>query len=75
MKKQSDLLLDDIYNSPDPGVKEYIRKALNEEFNEENPHDGYFERGIIRVAWKFKHLLSPQMQEILEAKYPRPNNV
>ena len=54
-------------NSDDPAITEYQSKKLADGVN--------FEHLAIYVAWKFKHLLSPQMQKILEAQHPRPENV
>lgn len=67
MENQPELLLDDIYDSDDPAINEYLSQKLGEGVN--------FEHLAIYVAWKFKYLLSPQMQKILEAQYPRPDNV
>ena len=66
-RKKPELLLDDIYNSDDPAITEYQSKKLAAGVNVEHL--------AIYVAWKFKHLLSPQMQKILEAQHPRPENV
>ena len=84
-RKKSELLLDDIYNSDDPEVKRYMNTALKEE-NEKvdlslpeaqirRELDNAQERALTRLAWKFKHLLSPRMQKILEAQHPRPDNI
>lgn len=60
----NELLLDDIYESKDPAVKQYVFQILDEEM------DKAHERAAIRVAQKFKHLLSPQMQQALATQYP-----
>lgn len=62
------LLLDDLYESEDPKVERTLGAFLKEA--SETAH----ERALIRVAWKFKHLLSPRMQEILEAECPQPES-
>lgn len=84
-RKKPELLLDDIYNSDDPAIKQYITMAFNEEHMSINFYGPERqikeeikkadERAQIRLAWKFKHLLSPQMQKILEAQHPRPSNI
>lgn len=84
-RQKTELLLDDIINSDDPGVGRYMKMALKEEngkvdfsLPEEQLRgelDNAQERALIRLAWKFKHLLSPRMQKILEAQHPRPDNV
>ncbi|MGE9986702.1 hypothetical protein [Desulfovibrio sp. SGI.169] len=58
------LLLDDIYESRDPAVKSYIMQVMEEEMDKAQ------ERAVVRVAQKFRHLLSPQMQQTLAAQYP-----
>ncbi|WP_241159589.1 hypothetical protein [Desulfovibrio sp. ZJ200] len=58
------LLLDDIYESTDPAVKRYIMQIMEEEMDKAQ------ERALVRVAQKFRHLLSPQMQQTLAAQYP-----
>ena len=67
MENQPELLLDDIYNSADPTIKKYMNQKIQEGVD--------VERIPIYLAWKFKHFLSPRMQEILEAQYPRPDNI
>lgn len=60
----NELLLDDIYESKDPAVKRYIMQVMKEEMDKAQ------ERALVRVAQKFRHLLSPQMQQTLAAQYP-----
>ena len=60
----NELLLDDIYESRDPVVKRYALQVMEEEMDKAQ------ERATIRGAQKFKHLLSPQMQQALAAQYP-----
>lgn len=60
----NELLLDDIYESRDPAVKICVVQIMAEEM------DKAHERATIRVAQKFKHLLSPQMQQALATQYP-----
>ena len=67
MENQPELLLDDIYNSDDPAIEEYLFKKLDEGVDVEHVPT--------YVALKFKHLLSPRMQAILEAQHPRPDNI
>ena len=67
MENQPELLLDDIYNSDDPTIKKYMNQKIQEGVD--------VERIPIYLAWKFKHFLSPRMQEILEAQHPRPDNI
>ena len=79
------MLLDDITNSDDPEVNRYMKTAFKEENGKvdfslpeaqiQREVANAQERALIRLAWKFKHLLSPQMQKILEAQHPRPENV
>lgn len=57
-----DLLLDDIYNSPDPAIKEYLSTVFYEEAELAN------ERALLRVATKFRHMLSPQIQKVLDMR-------
>lgn len=63
-RNKDTLLLDDIYNSSDPTVRDFITQTLIEEMDKAQ------KRAIIRTAWKFQHLLSPQMQQVLAAQYP-----
>lgn len=58
------LLLDEIYDSKEPAVKFYALQVMEEEMDKAQ------ERALIRVAQKFRHLLSPQMQQALAAQYP-----
>ena len=76
-RKKPELFLDDITNSDDPAVKEYMNKGLRElsRCETEAAFDDVREKLLINIAWKFKHLLSPQMQKILEAQHPRPENI
>lgn len=84
-RKKPELFLDDITNSDDQEVNRYMKTAFNEENGKvdfslpeaqiEREVANAQERALIRLAWKFKHLLSPRMQEFLEAQYPRPENV
>ena len=84
-RKNPELLLDDITNSDDPEVNRYMKTAFNEENGKvdfslpeaqiQREVANAQERALIRLAWKFKHLLSPQMQKILEAQHPMPENV
>lgn len=76
-RKKPELLLDDIFNSDDPAVEEYMNKGLTELVGceTEAAFDDVRKKLLINVAWKFKHLLSPRMQEILEAQHPRPENI
>lgn len=84
-RKNPELLLDDITNSDDPEVNRYMKTAFKEENGKvdfslpeaqiQREVANAQERALIRLAWKFKHLLSPQMQKILEAQHPRPENV
>ena len=84
-RKKPELLLDDITNSDDPEIKPYMMMAFSEEHRSINfygPEHQFKEdikkadeRALIRLAWKFKHLLSPRMQKILEAHHPRPENI
>ncbi len=84
-RKKPELFLDDITNSDDPEVNRYMKTAFKEENGKVNfslPEApiqrevaNAQERALIRLAWKFKHLLSPQMQKILEAQHPRPENI
>lgn len=60
----NELLLDDIYESKNPAVKSYALQVMAEEM------DKAHERATIRVAQRFRHLLSPQMQQALAAQYP-----
>lgn len=87
-RKKPELLLDDITNSDDPEIKQYMLMAFSEERRNIGVKNIYGpahqlkeeikradERALIRLAWKFKHLLSPQMQKILEAQHPRPGTI
>jgi len=84
-RKKPELLLDDITNSDDPEVNRYMKTAFKEENGKvdfslpeaqiQREVANAQERALIRLAWKFKHLLSPQMQKILEAQHPRPDNI
>lgn len=84
-RKKPELLLDDITNSDDPEIKQYMMMAFSEEHKRINFYGQEHqlkeeikradERALIRLAWKFKHLLSPQMQKILEAQHPRPGTI
>ena len=84
-RKNPELLLDDITNSDDPEVNRYMKTAFNEENGKvdfslpeaqiQREVANAQERALIRLAWKFKHLLSPRMQKILEAHHPRPENI
>lgn len=84
-RKKPELLLDDIYNSTDPAIKQYMLMAFSEEHKRINFYGQERQlkeeikradkRALIRLAWKFKHLLSPQMQKILEAQHPRPESI
>ena len=84
-RKNPELLLDDITNSDDPEVNRYMKTAFKEENGKvdfslpeaqiQREVANAQERALIRLAWKFKHLLSPRMQEILEAQHPRPENI
>ncbi|MGE9985617.1 hypothetical protein [Desulfovibrio sp. SGI.169] len=84
-RQKPELLLDDILNSDDPEVDRYMKTAFKEENGKVDfslPEeqlggelDNAQERALIRLAWKFKHLLSLRMQKILEAQHPRPDNV
>lgn len=84
-RKKHELFLDDITNSDDPKVKRYMNTAFKEENGKvdfslpeaqiQREVANAQERVLIRLAWKFKHLLSPQMQKILEAQHPRPENI
>lgn len=76
-RKNLELYLDDIYNSDDPAVKEYMDNGLREltRCETEAAFDSVRQKLLINVAWKFKHLLSPRMQAILEAKHPRPESI
>ena len=84
-RKKPELFLDNIYDSDDPEVDRYLNTALKEE-NEKVDFSlpaeqarievrNADERALIRLAWKFKHLLSPRMQKILEVQRPRPENI
>ena len=84
-RKKPELFLDNIYDSDDPEVDRYLNTALKEE-NEKVDFSlpaeqarievrNADERALIRLAWKFKHLLSPRMQKILEAQHPRPESI
>ena len=84
-RKKPELFLDDIYDSDDPEVDRYLNTALKEESEKvdfslteaqiRRELDNAQERALTRLAWKFKHLLSPRMQKILEAQHPRPDNI
>lgn len=84
-RKKPELFLDDITNSDNQEVNRYMKTAFNEENGKvdfslpeaqiQREVANAQERALIRLAWKFKHLLSPQMQKILEAQHPRPENV
>ena len=84
-RKNPELLLDDITNSDDPEVNRYMKTAFKEENGKvdfslpeaqiQREVANAQERALIRLAWKFKHLLSPRMQKILEAQHPRPENI
>lgn len=58
------LLLDDICDSKDPAVRDFMTRTLIEEMDKAQ------KRALIRTAYKFKHMLSPQMQQRLVAQYP-----
>ena len=84
-RKPSRLFLDAIYDPNYPEVNRYMKTALKEENGKvdfslpeeqiRREMDKAQERVVIRIAWKFKHLLSPRMQKILEAQHPRPENI
>ncbi|MBS6828336.1 MAG: hypothetical protein KH208_00440 [Desulfovibrio sp.] len=84
-RKKPELFLDDITNSDNQEVNRYMKTAFNEENGKvdfslpeaqiQREVANAQERALIRLAWKFKHLLSPQMQKILEAQHPRPESV
>lgn len=58
------LLLDAIYNSNDPAVQDFITDVMIEEMDKAQ------QRAQMRVAVRFKHMLSPRMQAILAAQCP-----
>lgn len=60
----NELLLDAIYECKDPAVKRSVFQILDEEL------DKAHERAALRVAQKFRHLLSPQVQQVLAAEHP-----
>ena len=65
MKKRYErnrLILDAIYERDDPEINESLDLFLREEINRA------YERTILRMANKYKHLLSPRMQKILAAR-------
>lgn len=68
-QEKRELILDDLYGADDPEVERTFYAFLGEA--EETAH----ERALVRVAWEFKHLLSPRMREVLEAQYPQPESV
>lgn len=61
-----DLLLDNIYNTNDPAVKKFLNQAMYEEM------EAAHERAVMRVATQFRHLLPPDMQQILAARQATP---
>ena len=65
MKKRYErnkLILDAIYERNDPEVNESLDMFLQEEISKA------YERTILRMANKYKQLLSPRMQKILAEK-------
>lgn len=58
------LILDEIYESSDPHVKESMQQFMQEEM------EAAHERALIRLACKFRHLLKPSMQALLGRRYP-----
>ena len=84
-RKKPELFLDDIYDSGDPEVDRYMITAFKEENKKvdlslpeaqiRREFDNAQKRVVTRLAWKFKHLLSPRMQKILEVQRPRPDNI
>lgn len=53
------LILDAIYECDDPEINEFMNTTLLEEISKA------YERTILRMANKYKQLLSPRMQKIL----------
>lgn len=88
-KEQEDsnrLELEDILNSDDPEIKQFMVNAIKEEISKVNLNaskdrieamekatDEAIERGTMRTAWHFKDKLTPQIQRILEEQYPDPD--
>lgn len=68
-QEKRELILDDLYGADDPEVERTFYAFLGEA--EETAH----ERALVRVAWEFKHLLSPRMRKVLEVQYPQPESV
>lgn len=58
------LILDDIYESENPEVEQALSELL------QDSRAIARERALVRLAWRFKHLLSARMQETLEVHYP-----
>ena len=63
-KEKRRLILDDLYASEDPEVERSLSELL------QDARGIARERPLVRLAWRFKHLLSARMQETLEAQYP-----
>lgn len=62
-----ELLLDNIYNANDPAVKNFLNQAMFEEM------EAAHERALMRVATQFRHLLPPDMQQVLAARQAAPH--
>lgn len=60
---REELLLDALYESRDPAVKQFLNIVMYEEM--EQAH----ERAVMRVATQYAHLLPPKMQHILASRY------
>lgn len=58
------LELDALYDSDDPAVREALVAFMHEEM------EAAQERATIRLARKFRHLLTPVMQARLDRQYP-----
>ena len=64
-KNSFELEMDEIYASDDPKLQQYLHKFMREEV------DAAQERALIRLAWKFKHLLKRSSQIALERNYSK----
>lgn len=68
MKRHDDdngaLELDELYDSDDPAVRQALVQFMQEEMAAAQ------DRATIRLARKFRHLLSPVMQARLDRQYP-----
>lgn len=60
MDQDDRLLLEDIFNTAEPAVQKYFSQIFRDEVALAE------ERALLRVGMKFKHLLPPQQQEMLD---------